>query len=1203
MSTWLAEVMSAPTAHRIGWALVHLVWQGAVVAALLWLALRLLAGRRPQIRWATSCVALAVIAVLPVVTAMLIPVAPSSEAMAGAAREVPAPPAGDVRPPVAFGAEHARDSAPLSGEGLPSASPTEPAENPVTIGEASADEPVTPSERATHAMPWRAKAERLLRPILPWAVGLWIVGVVVLSLWHAGGLVWLRRLKRRGVLPIGLPTRRILDGLLERLGVSRPVGLLESTRLAVPAVVGWLKPVILLPTSALSGLTPEQIEAILAHELTHIRRHDCLVRLLQAAVETLLFYHPAVWWVSRRISQESEQCCDDEAVDICGDRRHYALALASMAALGAGKAPLALAATGGDLLPRIRRLASADKPGTLSLGRCLSGLVALVAVVVVTMVVGASPTAQEERKAECEQDAVTTKPAEAFKASFESLSVDITSTWAWNRTITIKGDGSYTFDLQQLRKVPGMNRMEVNPNRYVATYRIAPAHLRQLEKLIGAAKWLAGGGKIKHGLMDGTKYTLTVAREGKATTTTCYGDQEQAYADLITFLRGVNRQEWLLYQFSKDAGYRSHPEGAIRSEIDALLSGKGTSTPYAPIWNLHRFVPPLAAMLAAPAGRKNDELIAAAELMGYLKIESQRKALEVLAADRTIKEPRVRAEAVGALARLGGPKAIRALLALTDDDDRQINDALARAFVQLRGPEAIGVLTRLAQKNRVAALALIRLGPAAVPAIVDVLNRKHDLPDRSDYNLIRQYADHWKSISQPVDRRVIDAIYARVETGKCDRYTLDVLKLARRPFVTVGPRETFEGFLKTLASNNAHAIAEAMTIHFTRNDPGKFLLRAKAGKLKITAMHAERNTAWIAMVDADDKRSCYLVWMNLDAGRVWEVSAAMPRKPDRLKTMLKKILDEHPDAKEVPAASFSAKKADVQVKTDWSTPIEGVEMRLKIARKTWRADEVPALKWDVRNTGGRQFLEVASGQRYAQLAVDGVWYRWPISLRGAAMADLSAGKSLENQLVTVSPIWSLAKPEELPWKMGGDGFLDPAEARAALQLAPGKHTIRLAVILEPSRVVTGKGFRVVSRPLEITVTALPAGQKVVWPPQGKLPQAVKDALFATVIPLQESTRPRQPKMKEWIARAVAQTKAVAVLAKGTPLHPSAKRLADTLAALQNAVTRGDPAKARKEFAEAWKAYSHLVSVLAGETPPVAARLPITRPADPNVRGR
>src|SRR5207302_2395764 len=118
-------------------------------------------------------------------------------------------------------------------------------------------------------------------------------------------------------------------------------------------VVGWLRPAVLRPVSTLGGLSPGQLEAVLAHELAHVRRHDSLVSLLQAAVETLLFYHPAVWWASERVRAERELCCDDEAVAACGDALAYARALADLEALRPAPPRLALAATGGRLFDRI----------------------------------------------------------------------------------------------------------------------------------------------------------------------------------------------------------------------------------------------------------------------------------------------------------------------------------------------------------------------------------------------------------------------------------------------------------------------------------------------------------------------------------------------------------------------------------------------------------------------------------------------------------------------------------------------------------------------------------------------------------------------------------------------------------------------------------------------------------------------------------
>jgi hypothetical protein len=122
-----------------------------------------------------------------------------------------------------------------------------------------------------------------------------------------------------------------------------------------PAVIGWLRPIVVLPLSALAGLTPWQIEAIIAHELAHIRRWDAWVNLFQVATETLLFYHPAVWWVNRVIRNEREHCCDDVAVAACGNAPGYARALALLEE-SRSAAALVMAANGGALTSRIGRL-------------------------------------------------------------------------------------------------------------------------------------------------------------------------------------------------------------------------------------------------------------------------------------------------------------------------------------------------------------------------------------------------------------------------------------------------------------------------------------------------------------------------------------------------------------------------------------------------------------------------------------------------------------------------------------------------------------------------------------------------------------------------------------------------------------------------------------------------------------------------------
>ena len=146
-----------------------------------------------------------------------------------------------------------------------------------------------------------------------------------------------------------------LRALAARLRVTRPVALLESCLAETPVLIGFLRPAILIPAGLLAGLAPDQLEAILLHELAHIRRHDYAVNVMQSLVEGLLFYHPAVWWLSNAVRAERENCCDDAVVALRGDAVSYAAALAALEERRSASQP-ALAATGGNLMNRIRRL-------------------------------------------------------------------------------------------------------------------------------------------------------------------------------------------------------------------------------------------------------------------------------------------------------------------------------------------------------------------------------------------------------------------------------------------------------------------------------------------------------------------------------------------------------------------------------------------------------------------------------------------------------------------------------------------------------------------------------------------------------------------------------------------------------------------------------------------------------------------------------
>jgi len=191
---------------------------------------------------------------------------------------------------------------------------------------------------------------------LPWLTAAWFLGVVLLSARWILSWAWLQLRVRTSNSRLAPQVQSTVAALRARLGVSRQVLLRSADWLSSPAVSGWLRPTLLIPASALTGLTPDQLTALLAHELAHIRRHDYLMNLAQTAIETLLFYHPAAWWISGRIRAERENCCDDVAVSVCGDRITYASALVALEEKRPLFAALTPAATGGSLKHRVRRI-------------------------------------------------------------------------------------------------------------------------------------------------------------------------------------------------------------------------------------------------------------------------------------------------------------------------------------------------------------------------------------------------------------------------------------------------------------------------------------------------------------------------------------------------------------------------------------------------------------------------------------------------------------------------------------------------------------------------------------------------------------------------------------------------------------------------------------------------------------------------------
>ena len=345
----IETLLDKPIFQALGWTLIHFIWQGALIGVLYASVSVLLRRFSANVRYATACSAMLLMLIGPATTMFVISgTAVDSETAA-------------LTTPLSDLTVEAVERTPAGL--LPAASQSE-------VEPASA----SPSNSILH---W---AQDRLPRAMPWLLALWFAGVLFLSLRFAGGLVKVRRLKRIDTgASVDLWQKR-LALLSQRLRVSRPVRLCESALVEVPTVIGWLRPLIVLPASAVTGLSPAQLEALLAHELAHIRRHDYLVNLLQTSIETLFFYHPAVWWVSAQVRQEREHCCDDLAVAACGDVLTYARALTALEELRCAEPQFAVAASGGSLLVRIQRLLQGRPPAFYRFESGFAGFIALATV-------------------------------------------------------------------------------------------------------------------------------------------------------------------------------------------------------------------------------------------------------------------------------------------------------------------------------------------------------------------------------------------------------------------------------------------------------------------------------------------------------------------------------------------------------------------------------------------------------------------------------------------------------------------------------------------------------------------------------------------------------------------------------------------------------------------------------------------------------
>jgi TonB family protein len=304
----IALLSTSPLLTSLSLTLLHFLWQGLLVAVVLKSALLIFNNHKPQVRYALSALAMLTNLILPIITFAIIYQAESTVVSSLAITE--------------FIQELKRPDALFNFNELAA----------------------------------------LLPSLLPYIAIFWIASIFLL----AGKLLFeiynVNNLPQHNTVAPSEKLQARFNELANQINLTIKPRLLISLKVDVPMAIGWLKPVVLLPASMLSGLSTPQLEMLLLHELAHIRRHDYLVNFFQSLVEILLFFHPSVHWVSKQMRNEREYCSDDIAVQHCGDAVAYAHTLADTASL-CTKAHhhhtipnMAMAASGGDLKQRVIRL-------------------------------------------------------------------------------------------------------------------------------------------------------------------------------------------------------------------------------------------------------------------------------------------------------------------------------------------------------------------------------------------------------------------------------------------------------------------------------------------------------------------------------------------------------------------------------------------------------------------------------------------------------------------------------------------------------------------------------------------------------------------------------------------------------------------------------------------------------------------------------
>ena len=309
--------------QAIGWTIIHSFWQGLLIVLILTIGLVLLRKHSSQLRYLSGFIALLVLILCSIGTFSWIYSNLSGNAMHSSAQV-----------------------------GLSS-----------TIQESGLDQISTAAVIPTASPDYWQSILGFVEANLPIIVMVWMLGVLLLTLRFLAELAYIQRLKHQPGQMAAAPFQDLLRELAQQMGIHRTIELKETMRIDGPMVIGFFKPVILVPLGLLSNLDPSQVESVLAHELAHIKRYDYVLNLFQSLVEILLFFNPAMWWISSFIRSEREHCCDDMAIEITGNQLAFVKTLASLEELRSVPNQFALAFHGrrdSGVLNRVKRILNSE---------------------------------------------------------------------------------------------------------------------------------------------------------------------------------------------------------------------------------------------------------------------------------------------------------------------------------------------------------------------------------------------------------------------------------------------------------------------------------------------------------------------------------------------------------------------------------------------------------------------------------------------------------------------------------------------------------------------------------------------------------------------------------------------------------------------------------------------------------------------------